>query len=65
MDELMIKADITDKAETLRAAAAELAKEYAAEGDKITARKIETLIGGLPDDSAARLLDILQKCFRQ
>jgi len=62
-DELMTQAEIADKADTLREAAGDLAMMYHAEGKPDLADKIVTLFGELPDESAARLLDILRNVY--
>jgi hypothetical protein len=57
------QANIIDRADTLREAAGDLAAEYRAEGEEYTADLVEKLFGELPDESAARLLTILEDVF--
>jgi len=57
------EANIIDRADTMRQAAYDLADEYFAEGNGELADTIVTMFDQLPDESAARLLGILEKCF--
>jgi hypothetical protein len=57
------EADIIDRADTLRDAAYDLAACYNAEGKFVMADKIRVMFDELPDESAARLLTILEKVF--
>jgi hypothetical protein len=57
--------DVTDKADTMREAARDLATEYMVEGRNEDAIKVINAFNELPDESAARLLDILTKVSPQ
>ena len=56
--------NIEAKATTLRDVAGELALSYYREGDRDMAVKISNLFAALPDESAAKFLDILKELFR-
>lgn len=57
------QANIIDRADTLREAAYDLAATYNAEGKFVMADKIKAMFDELPDESAARLLTILEQVF--